>query len=84
MEPEVLDNEQLTQLMELRDLYKKTTKIANHCFDTCFDRPHIGRVEEKDRNCVNNCANNYLLTELLFMRRLMTAVQQSHSHDAKN
>lgn len=71
-----MNNDQMTQLMELRDLYEKTTKIASHCFDTCFDRPHIGRVEEKDRNCVNNCATNYLHTEILLMRRLMGAVQK--------
>jgi len=72
-----LSQEELAQLVHLRELYEKTTKITSQCFDTCISRPTQGRVQDSEKNCLANCAANFMHAELLFARRLVNAANQA-------
>ena len=62
------------QLMQLRAMYEMTTSIASKCFETCLPRLN-SRLEEADKNCISNCAANFLHMKLLFTRRIIDAAQ---------
>ncbi len=80
-----IDDNELAQLMMLKEMYEKTTRITNQCFDTCINRPTQGKVSESDRNCLANCAANFLHSELLFTRRLVNAAHEaSHANAHKD
>lgn len=79
MEPKQLSSAEITQLMQLRDLYERTTRTTSHCFDMCVSRPTQGRVPDAEKNCLANCAANFLLAELLYTRRLVDAANAAAS-----
>ena len=62
------------QLLQMRAMYEMTTAIASRCFETCLPRLNP-RLEDSDRNCLSNCAANFLHKKLLFTRRLMDAAK---------
>lgn len=62
------------QLLQMRAMYEMTTAIASRCFETCLPRLNP-RLEDSDRNCLSNCAANFLHMKLLFTRRLMDAAK---------
>ena len=64
----------MDQLLQLRALYEMTTSIASKCFETCLPRLNP-RLEETDKNCISNCAANFLHMKLLFTRRIVDAAQ---------
>lgn len=72
-----LNQVEVQQLMQLRAMYEMTTSIASKCFETCVPRLNP-RLEEADKNCISNCATNFLHMKLLFTRRIMEAAQSSN------
>lgn len=64
------------QLLQMRAMYEMTTAIASRCFETCLPRLNP-RLEDSDRNCLSNCAANFLHMKLLFTRRLMDAAKSN-------
>lgn len=64
----------LDQLLHMRAMYDVTTTIANKCFQTCLGRINP-RLEDSERNCISNCAANFLHMKILFTKRIIEAAQ---------
>lgn len=68
------NNLRVGHLMQLRAMYELTTGITSKCFETCIGRLNP-RLEESDKNCLSNCAANFLHMKLLFAQRLIEAAK---------
>lgn len=68
----------IPQLLQLRAMYELTTSITDKCFETCLTRLNP-RLEESDKNCISNCAANFLHMKLLFTQRLVDAAKLAPS-----
>lgn len=73
----------LSQLLQLRAIYELTTSITNQCFDTCLGRLNP-RMEESEKNCISNCAANFMHMKLLFTSRLVETVRSFNDSDTSN
>lgn len=73
---------EVQRLMQLRAMYEMTTAIASRCFETCLPRLNP-RLEDSERNCVSNCAANFLHMKVLFTRRLIEAAQAAQLADER-
>lgn len=68
------NNIKVGHLMQLRAMYELGTGITSKCFETCISRLNP-RLEESDKNCLSNCAANFLHMKLLFAQRLIEAAK---------
>lgn len=71
--PDKNQNE-LAQLMQIRAIYELTTDTTKNCFDTCVPKLNP-RMEDAERNCLSNCAANFLRMKLLYTRRLVDSAK---------
>jgi hypothetical protein len=78
MSSEELTNDEqspdIGQLMQMRAMYELTTNIASKCFDSCLSRLNP-RLDDADKNCISNCAANFLHMKLFFTKRIIDAAQ---------
>ena len=64
------DQLEIAQLIQIRAIYQLTTDITRNCFDPCV--PKINpRMEDSEKNCLTNCAANFLRMKLLYTKRLI-------------
>lgn len=68
------DQAEIAQLMQIRAIYQLTTDITKNCFDTCVPKLNP-RMEDSEKNCLTNCAANFLRMKLLYTRRLMESAK---------
>lgn len=73
----------LPQLLQLRAIYELTTAITSQCFDTCLGRLNP-RMEESEKNCLSNCAANFMHMKLLFTSRLIETVRSFNGPNGVN
>lgn len=64
------DQMEIAQLMQIRAIYQLTTDITKNCYDPCIPKVNP-RMEDSERNCLTNCAANFLKMKLLYTRRLI-------------
>lgn len=78
------DQLEIVQLMQIRAIYQLTTDITKNCYDTCVPKMNP-RMEDSEKNCLTNCAANFLRMKLLYTRRLMESAKTiSASIDGNN
>ena len=68
------DQLEIAQLMQIRAIYQLTTDITKNCYDPCVPKVNP-RMEDSERNCLTNCAANFLRMKLLYTRRLMESAK---------
>lgn len=68
------DQLEIAQLMQIRAIYQLTTDITKNCYDPCVPKLNP-RIEDSERNCLTNCAANFLKMKLLYTRRLMESAK---------
>lgn len=68
------DQLEIAQLMQIRAIYQLTTDITKNCFDPCVPKVNP-RMEDSEKNCLTNCAANFLKMKLLYTRRLMESAK---------
>ena len=68
------DQMEIAQLMQIRAIYQLTTDITKNCFDSCVPKVNP-RMEESEKNCLTNCAANFLKMKLLYTRRLIESAK---------
>lgn len=68
------DQLEIAQLMQIRAIYQLTTDITKSCFDPCVPKVNP-RMEDSEKNCLTNCAANFLRMKLLYTRRLMESAK---------
>lgn len=68
------DQLEIAQLMQIRAIYQLTTDITKNCYDTCVPKLNP-RMEDSEKNCLTNCAANFLRMKLLNTRRLMESAK---------
>lgn len=68
------DQLEIAQLMQIRAIYQLTTDITKSCYDSCVPKVNP-RMEDSERNCLTNCAANFLRMKLLYTRRLMESAK---------
>lgn len=65
---------EIAQLMQIRAIYQLTTDITKNCFDPCVAKVNP-RMEDSEKNCLTNCAANFLKMKLLYTRRLIESAK---------
>lgn len=65
---------EIAQLMQIRAIYQLTTDITKNCYDPCVPKVNP-RMEDSEKNCLTNCAANFLKMKLLYTRRLMESAK---------
>lgn len=65
---------EIAQLMQIRAIYQLTTDITKNCFDPCVPKLNP-RMEDSEKNCLTNCAANFLKMKLLYTRRLIESAK---------
>ena len=68
------DQQEINQLYQIKALYELTTDVTMNCFDACVAKVNP-RMEDSERNCLSNCAANFLRMKLLFTRRLIESAK---------
>lgn len=68
------DQLEIAQLMQIRAIYQLTTNITKNCYDPCVPKVNP-RMEDSEKNCLTNCAANFLKMKLLYTRRLMESAK---------
>jgi hypothetical protein len=68
------DQMEIAQLMQIRAIYQLTTDITKNCYDPCVPKVNP-RMEDSEKNCLTNCAANFLKMKLLYTRRLMESAK---------
>ena len=68
------DQQEISQLIQIRAIYQLTTEITKNCFDPCVPRLNP-RMEDSEKNCLSNCAANFLRMKLLYTRRLIESAK---------
>ena len=68
------DQMEIAQLMQIRAIYQLTNDITKNCFDSCVPKVNP-RMEESEKNCLTNCAANFLKMKLLYTRRLIESAK---------
>ena len=68
------DQMEIAQLMQIRAIYQLTTDITKNCFDSCVPKLNP-RMEDSEKNCLSNCAANFLRMKLLYTRRLIESAK---------
>jgi hypothetical protein len=68
------DQLEIAQLMQIRAIYQLTTDITKNCYDPCVPKVNP-RMEDSEKNCLTNCAANFLKMKLLYTRRLMESAK---------
>ncbi len=64
------DQMEIAQLMQIRAIYQLTTDITKNCFDSCVPKVNP-RMEDSEKNCLTNCAANFLKMKMIYTRRLI-------------
>ena len=65
---------EIALLMQIKAMYDVTTDITKHCFDACCPKL-TPRMDDAERNCMANCATNFMRMKLLFARRLIDSAR---------
>lgn len=68
------DQIEIAQLMQIRAIHQLTTDITKNCFESCVPRINP-RMEDSEKNCLTNCAANFLKMKLLFTRNLIESAK---------
>ena len=68
------DQLEIAQLIQIRAIYQLTTDITKNCYDHCVPKVNP-RMEDSEKNCLTNCAANFLKMKLLYTRRLMESAK---------
>lgn len=68
------DQQEISQLIQIRAIYQLTTEITKNCFDPCVPKLNP-RMEDSEKNCLSNCAANFLRMKLLYTRRLIESAK---------
>lgn len=68
------DQMEIAQLMQIRAIYQLTTDITKNCFDSCVPKVNP-RMEDSEKNCLTNCAANFLKMKLIYTRRLIESAK---------
>ena len=84
------DQLEIAQLMQIRAIYQLTTDITRNCFDPCVPKVNP-RMDDAEKNCLTNCAANFLRMKLLYTKRLMESAKtisasverNQNGHDAQ-
>lgn len=72
-EPNQPSPEDLQKIMQIKSMWERTTAVTDRCFLKCISRPTLGRVSESEKNCLTNCAANFLQADLFIMKKLVNA-----------
>lgn len=77
------DQQEIAQLMQIRAIYQLTTDITKNCFETCLPKL-TPRMEDSERNCLSNCAANFLRMKMLYTRRLIESAKTISASISEN
>lgn len=77
------DSQEIAALMQVRAIYQLTTDITKNCFEPCVAKLNP-RMEDSERNCLSNCAANFLKMKLTFTRRLIDSAKSISASTANN
>jgi hypothetical protein len=66
--------QEIAALMQIRAIYELTTDITKNCFGPCVPKL-TPRMEESEKNCMSNCAANFLRMKMLFTHRLIESAK---------
>jgi hypothetical protein len=65
--------EDLHKMMRIKGMWERITAVTDRCFLKCISRPSLGRVSESEKNCLTNCAANFLQADLFIIKKLVDA-----------
>ena len=66
-------SEELSEMLQLKAIYGLTTQITEQCFSKCIGGELNRKLENDQRQCIANCAVNYLTVKMLSSKKLLSS-----------
>ena len=77
-------SEELAEMLQLKAIYGLTSQITEQCFSKCIGGELNRKMENDQRQCIVNCAVNYLTVKMLSAKKLLSSAQTFKSPEGES